>query len=90
MYIIVLKVSGHPECPTTTMPYDTEGNLKPIYVRLNGDSLKVDTYLVKASKESDMDFYCTISHNNCRIRLILTYHAKETVWSITNKLRKTS
>ena len=70
--------------------YDTEGNLKPIYVRLNGDSLKVDTYLVKASEESDMDFYCTLSRNDCRMRLILTYHAKETVWTITNRLRKTS
>ena len=90
----VIPIESYNSDPIEIVPviatYDTEGNLKPIYVRLNGDSLKVDTYLAKASEESDIDFYCTLSHNDCRMRLILTYHVKETVWSITNRLRKTS
>jgi len=70
--------------------YDTEGNLKPIYVRLNGTEYKVDTYLVKSSIENDMDFHCTLKKNDDNFRIILTYHLKETVWSVKNRLRRAS
>ena len=90
----VIPIESYNSDPIEIVPviatYDTEGNLKPIYVRLNGTGYKVDTYLVKASMENDKDFYCTLSHNDISLRIILTYHVKETAWSITNRLRKPS
>ena len=90
----VIPIESYNSDPIEIVPviatYDTEGHLKPIYVRLNGTGYKVDTYLVKASLENDRDFYCTLKKNEASFRIILTYHMKEAVWSITNRLLKTS
>lgn len=68
--------------------YDTEGHVKPLYVRINNDRYKVENYFVKYSFGNNIDFNCTLSLENRTYKLILTYHIRETAWSVPKYLVK--
>lgn len=70
--------------------YDTEGHIKPLYVRINDDRYKVENYWIKYSCGNNIDYNCTLSRDGRIYKLILTYHIRETAWSIPKYLVRPS
>jgi len=68
--------------------YDTEGRIKPLYVRIKDERYKVISYWVKSSFSNNIDFNVTLSKDDRIYKLILTYHIRETTWSIPKYLVK--
>lgn len=69
--------------------YDTEGHVKPLYVRIKGERYKVENYWIKASScSNNIDFNVTLSKDDKKYKLILTYHLRETAWTIPKYLVK--
>lgn len=63
--------------------YDTEGRVKPLYVRIKDEKYKVENYWVKSTNfTNNIDFNVTLSKDNMTYKLILTYHLRETAWSV--------
>ena len=62
--------------------FDTDGHVKPLYVRINENSLKVESSWLKPSFRGTLEFQCKVVDNNCLKPLILTYHQAEYVWTI--------
>lgn len=68
--------------------YDTEGRVKPLYVRINDERYKVEYYWVKSSAGNNIEYNVTVSKDGRTYKLILTYHIRETSWSIPKYLVK--
>ena len=62
--------------------FDTDWHVKPLYVRINGDSLKVHSSWLKPSFRGTLEFQCKVIDGDCIKPLILTYHQAEYVWTI--------
>lgn len=61
--------------------FDSEGHVRPLYVRINEVSLKIYSSYEKPSFHGFMEFQCKVIDNNCLKPLILTYHKRENIWS---------
>ena len=62
--------------------FDTDGHVKPLYVRINEESLKIHSSWLKPSFKNLMEFQCKVIDNDCLKPLLLTYHKIENVWTI--------
>ena len=62
--------------------FDSEGHVKPLYVRINGNALKVHSSWLKPSFQGFLEFQCNVIDNDCLKPLLLTYHTRENVWMI--------
>ena len=63
--------------------FDSEGHIMPLYVRINGESFKIRSAWLKPSFHSTSIFQCQIEDNGTIKPLILTYHHRENVWTIS-------
>ena len=71
------------DCIPVIASFDSDGHIAPLYVRINGLSLKVDSFWVKGSSFSNLiTFNCKLINNNALIPLSLTYHQKECIWTM--------
>ena len=61
--------------------FDTEGRMLPLYVRINGESLKVHSAWLQ-SEFSKFVYRCQIIDQGILKPLVLTYHPHENVWTI--------
>lgn len=66
--------------------YDTQGRIRPLYVRIRDDRYKVENYWIKRSIANTIDFNVTLSKGDMIFKLILTYHLRETAWTIPKYL----
>ena len=63
--------------------FDCNGHVLPLYVRINGVSLKVHkAVLTSESTFCILNYRCEVIDNNQLKPLKLTYHAKEFKWSM--------
>ena len=62
--------------------YDNEGHMKPIYVQIRGNRYKVESSWIRSSLGNNIDYNCTLSKDGHLFKIILTYHIRETAWSI--------
>lgn len=72
--------------PITVVPviasFDTDGHIKPLYVRIDGLALKVHSSWLKPSFSNTDEFSCKVVDGNCLKPLPLTFHRAEGVWTI--------
>ena len=76
--------------PVTFVPviasFDTDGNLKPIYVRINGTPMKIHSYCERQRFSNTIEFNCKVIDNTADetfLRpVLLTYHQAERIWTI--------
>jgi len=61
--------------------FDTEGHMRPLYVRIGGNSFKIHSSWLKSSLACSV-FQCQIIDNKTMKPLILTYHPLENVWTV--------
>lgn len=62
--------------------FDTDGHVKPLYVRVNQESLKVHSSWMRPSFHGFLEFQCKVIDNGCLKPLTLSYHKNENVWVI--------
>lgn len=88
----ILPIESYGGDPIELVPviasYDTEGHIKPLYVRIKGEKYKIINYWVKSSFVNTIDYNVTLLRNDQTYKLILTYHLRETTWSIPKYLVK--
>ena len=72
--------------------FDTDGNLKPLYVRINGTAMKVHSYHERQHYRNTIEFNCkiieTVDDETYLRPLLLTYHQAERVWTIPQQPTK--
>lgn len=66
--------------------FDAEGHVRPLYVRVNENSLKVYSSWLKPSFQGFLEFQCNVIENNHLKPLLLTYHKRENVWTIPHNV----
>lgn len=62
--------------------FDSSGHVKPLYVRVNGASLKIHSSWVKPSYLDTIEFECQVIDGEYLKPLSLTYHRQDCVWTI--------
>ena len=72
--------------PVATIPviasFDAEGPIAPLYVRVDGVPLKVDSFWVKSSFAHTVTFSCQVQHEDTLLPVLLSYYQTEGVWTI--------
>lgn len=72
--------------PITVVPviasFDTEGHIRPLFVRIDGIPLKIHSSWIKPSFGGVIEFNCKVIDNDCLKPLILNFHKMEGVWTI--------
>lgn len=61
--------------------FDSEGYISPLYVRINGISMKIHSFWLKPTFSNPV-FQCQVIDNDVLKPIILTYHPTENVWTI--------
>lgn len=62
--------------------FDSKGHIKPLYVRIGDEPLKVHSSWIRPTRPGMVVFHCNVEDGNQMKPLILTYHPKENVWTI--------
>ena len=62
--------------------FDTSGHIRPLYVRLDGSSCKVESCWLKPGFARRYDFMCKIACHDTLVPIVLSYHVDEQVWTI--------
>ena len=80
--------NGNPvELVSVIASYDTEGRMKPLYVRINDERYKIESCWIKPSICGDiLDYNCTLVRDDRIYKVIMTYHIRETTWTIPKYL----
>lgn len=67
--------------------FDSGGHVRPLYVRVNGVSLKVHSCWLKASYGNIMEFSCQVIDGDLLKPLILTFFRTDHVWTVDYMIR---
>lgn len=62
--------------------FDSEGHIKPLYVRINECAYKIHSVWLKPDFGARSTFQCKIVDGSFLKPLILTYHHQETTWTM--------
>lgn len=62
--------------------FDSEGHIKPLYVRIEGEPFKVMSSWGSSSFRNTIDFKCEVAAGNCLKPLALTFHRAEGMWTM--------
>lgn len=62
--------------------FDSQGHIAPLYVRINGLSLKVNSFWVSSTYHNIIEFKCKVIDHGYLKPLALTYHLAEGMWTI--------
>jgi len=72
--------------PCTIVPviasFDTEGHIRPLYVRINNASFRIESYWEKKSYANISEFMCHILDGDCMRAIALTYYHDSQTWTI--------
>ena len=77
-----LKESPRLQVVPVIASFDSDGNVKPLYVRIGEESLKVFSAIVKSSTAEIMTFRCQVVDGDTLKPLELSYHSRESLWAI--------
>lgn len=62
--------------------FDTEGYIRPLYVRVNAESLKVHSCWLKPSFRGTIEFQCKVIDNNILKDINIIYRQSDNIWSL--------
>lgn len=68
--------------------FNDDGQIKPLYVGIQGQRYKVDSYWVRRSFSNQIEFQCKIIIDHRLHPLIITYHLHECIWTIPGMEKK--
>lgn len=86
----IVSLNSHDYMPVDIIPviasFNEEGQIKPLYVGINGKRYKVESYWVRRSFANQIEFHCKLLLEESLQTLIITYYMNECIWTIpTNK-----
>ena len=86
----IVSLNSHDYMPVDIIPviasFNEEGQIKPLYVGINGNRYKVESYWVRRSFANQIEFHCKLLLEKALQTLIITYYMNECIWTIpTNK-----
>ena len=74
------------ECIPVIASFDSNGHIVPLYVRIDGLSLKVDSFWIKSSSfHNVVDFNCKLIDGEYLRPISLSYHQSECIWTIPRR-----
>lgn len=82
-----LRDCSHLRLVSVIASFDTSGSVVPLYVRIDGESLKIyNATLTNVSTYKLYTFDCEVMDGDMVKPLRLTYHLEENVWSIPTRM----
>lgn len=82
----ILSQNSHDYLQMQTVPviasFNDEGQIKPLYVGINGERYKVQSYWVRRSFSNQIEFQCKLVDQNIVKPVIITYYLNECIWTI--------
>lgn len=86
----ILSYNSHDYLPLQIVPviasFNDNGQIKPLYVALNGERYKIDSYWVRRSFSNQIEFHCKLIIGNTLKPVIMTYYLNECIWTVPNTL----
>lgn len=84
----ILSQNSHDYLQMQTIPviasFNDEGQIKPLYVGIDGERYKVHSYWVRRSFSNQIEFQCKLIVGDTLKIIIITYYLNECVWTIPN------
>lgn len=62
--------------------FDSEGRIKPLYVRIGDSALKVHSFYERRKFANQIEFICTVEVHDFIRPVELTFHQRECMWTI--------
>lgn len=84
-----ISYTSFDHAPVTIVPviasFDSEGHIRPLYIRIGEEPLKVHSFWVKPTFVNLIEFKCKVIDGDCLKPLAITYHQAECVWTIPKR-----
>lgn len=80
-----LRDCGHLQLVSVIASFDTDGNIRPLYVRIGEESYKIPSCRLSPCDVFVKTFQCRIVDGNQTKFLQLTYHEHENIWTIPGR-----
>ena len=85
----ILSQNSHDYLQMQTVPviasFNDEGQIKPLYVGIDGERYKVHSYWVRRSFSHQIEFQCKLIVGDSLKIIIITYYLNECVWTIPDR-----
>ena len=82
----ILSQNSHDLLPMQIVPviasFNDDGQIKPLYVGINGERYKVASYWVRRSFSNQIEFHCKLIDQDLLKPVIITYYLNECIWTI--------
>ena len=82
----ILSQNSHDLLPMQIVPviasFNDDGQIKPLYVGINGERYKVASYGVRRSFSNQIEFHCKLIDQDLLKPVIITYYQNECIWTI--------
>ena len=82
MNISHLKNSSHLKLVPVIASFNTEGVIKPLYVRIDGEDIKIWRVFPAENNTSILTFRCEVMDGDLVREIKISYHMREMVWSM--------
>ena len=81
-----ISYTSHDYKPVCVVPviasFDTEGHVVPLYVRIEGESCRVNSFWIKSDCTNVIQYNCQIMNHDTIRPVQLSYYQDETIWTI--------
>ena len=77
-----IKDCAHLRLVPVIISFDTSGQIKPLYIRINDESFKVYKSVVIEKFHNQTTFLCEVADGEYIKEVKLTYFANESLWAI--------
>lgn len=86
----ILSHNSHDYLPITVVPviasFNDHGHVKPLYIGIDGEQCKIDSYWVRRNFSNQIEFHCNVIINDIQKPIIITYYMNECIWTIPNEV----
>lgn len=68
--------------------FNDEGKIKPLYVAINGERYKIESFWIQRSFMNQIEFHCKLQSTQLRLPITITYYPNESIWTIPDYLQQ--
>ena len=82
----IVSTNSYDYIPVSIIPviasFNEEGQIKPLYVGIDGERYKVQSYWIRRSFSNQIEFNCKLLFGETLRTMIITYYMNECIWTI--------
>lgn len=82
----ILSYNSHDYLSMQIVPviasFNNEGQIRPLYIGINGERYKVDSYWVRRNFSNQIEYHCKLIIEDSLKSVIITYYLNECIWTI--------